>query len=142
MVRVATSLGIDTKRYILRVKNSDANGEILQLNQTFLTKRDLELQVIWCCTVNVEVHSDLGNHGSRNIQSHIQWCLLHKVQLYISTIKLTSQLESMIRKHIALYYAGWLVCDDLPVEITTRQISVYGKRCIGNSGRAMDYKGL
>ena len=33
-----------------------------------------------------------------------------------STIKLTSQLESMIRKHIALYYAGWLVCDD-PAEL-------------------------
>ena len=57
-------------------------------------------------------------------------------------IKLTSQLESMIRKHIALYYAGWLVCDDPACGITTRQISVYGKRCIGNSGRAMDCKGV
>ena len=48
----------------------------------------------------------------------------------------------MIRKHIALYYAGWLVCDDPACGITTRQISVYGKRCIGNSGRAMDCKGV
>ena len=38
MVRVATSLGIDTKRYILRVKNSDANGEILPIESNISDK--------------------------------------------------------------------------------------------------------
>ena len=39
MVRVATSLGIDTKRYILRVRTVTQTEKYFQLNQTFLTKR-------------------------------------------------------------------------------------------------------
>ncbi|GMF00472.1 unnamed protein product [[Candida] boidinii] len=58
----------------------------------------------------------------------------------MSTLSLTAQLERVIRQHISSYYAGWLHCDECG--ITTRQISVYGRRCIGISGKAHGCKGI
>lgn len=49
-------------------------------------------------------------------------------------MRLTAQLEYAIRRHLALYYAGWLACDDTLCGHTTRQIAVYGKRCLGTVG--------
>ena len=65
-----------------------------------------------------------------------------KCDYVFPVLRLTSQLEAAIRKHLSLYYAGWLVCDDSACGIKTRQISVYGKRCIGASGKAHGCKGV
>jgi DNA polymerase alpha subunit A len=51
-------------------------------------------------------------------------------------LTVVAQLESQIRQHIARYYAGWLVCDDAACAQRTRQISVYGHRCLGPKGLA------
>lgn len=143
MVRVATSLGIDTKRYILRVKNSDANGEILPIESNISDKERFR------ATSYLVLHCKCGSSfrfggimAAETYKVTFNGVCCTKCNYTFPAIKLTSQLESMIRKHIALYYAGWLVCDDPACGITTRQISVYGKRCIGNSGRAMDCKGV
>ena len=48
MVRVASSLGIDTKRYILRVKIAKVPMEkYYQWNRVYQTQKGSELQVIW-----------------------------------------------------------------------------------------------
>lgn len=144
MVRVASSLGIDTKRYILRVKNSEgANGEILPMessipdSERFRTSSYLVLN----CKCGHSFRFG-GILASPDYKVTFNGVCCQKCEYTFPEIKLTSQLESMIRKHIALYYAGWLVCDDPACGITTRQISVYGKRCIGASGKAMDCKGM
>ena len=54
----------------------------------------------------------------------------------MSTLTLTAQLESQIRQHTAKYYSGWLVCDDPACGMRTRQMSVYGSRCLGPKGLA------
>ena len=46
------------------------------------------------------------------------------------------QLESQIRAQTSAYYEGWLVCDDPSCGNRTRQMSVYGHRCLGPNGRA------
>ena len=40
------------------------------------------------------------------------------------------QLEVQIRKHVARYYEGWLVCDDGVCGCRTRMMRVYGRKCL------------
>jgi DNA polymerase alpha subunit A len=59
----------------------------------------------------------------------------------IQTISAVAQLESSIRQLLASYYSGHLVCDDPQCGNRTRQISVYGSRCLGPKGLAKDCLG-
>lgn len=59
----------------------------------------------------------------------------------ISTLTLTAQLEAQIRRHISRYYSAWLVCDDAACGMRTRQMSVYGHRCLGPKGLAYGCSG-
>ncbi|KAF2761319.1 DNA polymeras-like protein alpha catalytic subunit [Pseudovirgaria hyperparasitica] len=52
----------------------------------------------------------------------------------IESYSIIAQLESQIRQHVARYYAGWLVCTDPDCSSRTRQMSVYGHRCLGPRG--------
>lgn len=45
------------------------------------------------------------------------------------------QLEVQIRKHVARYYEGWLVCDDSVCGYRTRMMRVYGRKCLRSECR-------
>ncbi|PGH27065.1 hypothetical protein AJ80_01251 [Polytolypa hystricis UAMH7299] len=53
-----------------------------------------------------------------------------------AVISIIAQLESQIRAQTSKYYEGWLACDDSACGNRTRQMSVYGQRCLGPRGRA------
>jgi len=53
-----------------------------------------------------------------------------------STMAIVAQLEAQIRAQTSNYYDGWLICDDPSCGNRTRQISVYGHRCLGPGGKA------
>ena len=59
----------------------------------------------------------------------------------ISTLTLSTQLNSQIRQHTARYYSAWLICDDPACGMRTRQMSVYGHRCLGPKGLAYGCSG-
>lgn len=59
----------------------------------------------------------------------------------ISTLSVVAQVERAIRTATARYYEGWLVCDDSSCGNRTRQMSVYGSRCLGPKGLARDCLG-
>lgn len=59
----------------------------------------------------------------------------------MSTLTLSAQLETSIRQHTARYYSAWLVCDDAACNNRTRQMSVYGHRCLGPKGLAYGCSG-
>lgn len=59
----------------------------------------------------------------------------------LQTISVVAQLESSIRQYLASYYAGYVVCDDPQCGNRTRQIAVYGSRCLGPKGLAKDCLG-
>lgn len=59
----------------------------------------------------------------------------------MSTLTLSAQLETSIRQHTARYYSAWLVCDDVACSNRTRQMSVYGHRCLGPKGLAYGCSG-
>ncbi|KAK6069651.1 DNA polymerase alpha catalytic [Seiridium cupressi] len=52
----------------------------------------------------------------------------------IPNLSIVAQVETAIRKQTAKYYEGWLVCDDSSCGNRTRQMSVYGQRCLGPNG--------
>jgi DNA polymerase alpha subunit A len=59
----------------------------------------------------------------------------------LSTLSVVAQVEAAIRAQTARYYEGWLVCDDSSCGMRTRQMSVYGTRCLGPKGHARDCLG-
>ncbi|KAK5169830.1 DNA-directed DNA polymerase alpha catalytic subunit pol1 [Saxophila tyrrhenica] len=59
----------------------------------------------------------------------------------MSTLTLSTQLETAVRQHTSRYYSGWLVCDDSACGTRTRQLSVYGHRCLGPKGLAYGCSG-
>lgn len=59
----------------------------------------------------------------------------------IPNLSIVAQVERAIRTETARYYEGWLVCDDASCGNRTRQMSVYGTRCLGPKGLAKDCLG-
>lgn len=53
----------------------------------------------------------------------------------LGNLSVAAQLEAQIRQHQARYYSAYLVCDDPACGNRTRQMSVYGHRCLGPKGR-------
>jgi DNA polymerase alpha subunit A len=54
----------------------------------------------------------------------------------IPNLSVVAQVEAAIRAQTARYYEGWLVCDDPSCGNRTRQMSVYGGKCLGPKGLA------
>ncbi|CAH2352175.1 DNA polymerase alpha catalytic subunit A [[Candida] railenensis] len=146
MMRIASSLGMDSRKFAMRMRSnaeSGGNGEILPLESNI---SDIErfnqcsFLVLQCtCGSKFRFGGILASNSYRITFNGINCA---KCGFTFPILRINSQLEYTIRKHIALYYAGWLVCDDSACGITTRQISVYGKRCIGASGKAFGCKGI
>lgn len=143
MMRVASALDIDTKKYVLRVRNSDNGGEIVPLESNISDIerfRQCSYMVLRCkCGADFRFG---GIVSSAEYKVTYNGVACEKCLHTFTPLQLAAQVESLIRRHIAVYYAGWLVCDDGACGITTRQISVYGKRCIGAAGTAMGCKGV
>ncbi|KAH7160077.1 hypothetical protein B0J13DRAFT_602639 [Dactylonectria estremocensis] len=59
----------------------------------------------------------------------------------LSTLSIVAQVEHAIRTETTRYYESWLVCDDSQCGNRTRQMSVYGTRCLGPKGLARDCLG-
>ncbi|KAI8964097.1 hypothetical protein F5Y11DRAFT_117661 [Daldinia sp. FL1419] len=54
----------------------------------------------------------------------------------IPNLSIVAQVERAIRNETSRYYEAWLVCDDASCGNRTRQMSVYGTRCMGPKGLA------
>jgi DNA polymerase alpha subunit A len=48
----------------------------------------------------------------------------------LSLFSINSQIEGQIRRHLTKYYENWLLCDEPACAARTRQMNVYGKRCL------------
>ncbi|OLL26607.1 DNA polymerase alpha catalytic subunit [Neolecta irregularis DAH-3] len=59
----------------------------------------------------------------------------------LTLLTISAQVEHQLRAQIALYYEAWLICDDTSCANRTRQISVYGRRCLSKGCRGrMNYE--
>jgi DNA polymerase alpha subunit A len=60
----------------------------------------------------------------------------------LGVASVVAQLDCQIRQFTSRYYDAWLVCNDSSCGNRTRQINVYGKRCLGPNGLAKGCKGV
>lgn len=148
IVRLSEALGLDSRKYINRGgTNGELNGngiDNLQPLETTISDEErfgdsvsLELACP-SCSAKFAFGGIVASNDYRVVYSGIQ-CT--KCSHILTPIQVTSQLERVIRAHISLYYASWVRCDDSTCGNVTRQISVFGKRCLmdGCTG-VMSYK--
>lgn len=139
-VRLAECLGLDTRKYQINTSShSEQNTEITPLESQipdsirFKDAARLSLRCRGCHEPSLFE----GLCNSTAICSPDGFlCSNAECKLPFSILSILCQLESQIRAQTSTYYEGWLVCDDPSCGNRTRQISVYGHRCLGPSGRA------
>lgn len=142
MMRVATALGIDTRKYVMRLRNSD-DHDIMPLESKISDIERFRLSSFMILECNCGAKFRFGGIlASRDYKLTFNGVCCSKCDYVFPPLRLAAQVETMIRRHLAVYYAGWVMCDDSACGIKTRQISVYGKRCIGSSGKAHGCKGV
>lgn len=134
VVRLSEALGLDSRKYLRRYDESGGSG-VNDLQPLETTISDMER---FKDSVNLQLNCPKcmasfpfgGIVASNYYQMTYNGVQCKKCEHVFSPIQLSCQLESTIRAHISLYYAGWLVCDDVTCGNVTRQISVFGKRCL------------
>ncbi|KAJ5787532.1 hypothetical protein N7457_002522 [Penicillium paradoxum] len=140
-VRLAECLGLDTRKYQINTSSSSnqQNAEITPLESQipdsvrFANSTRLSLRCRFCKEQSVFE----GLVGSSHMcTAHGIICPNQSCQKPFSVVTIVAQLENQIREQTSRYYEGWLVCDDSSCGNRTRQISVYGHRCLGPRGRA------
>lgn len=140
-VRLAECLGLDVRKYQINTSSSSnqQNTEIFPLESQipdsvrFANSARLTLKCRFCKEQSV---FEGLTESPQMCSPHGIICPNSSCQKPFSVLTIVAQLESQIREQTARYYEGWLVCDDTACGNRTRQISVYGHRCLGPRGRA------
>lgn len=142
VVRLAQSLGLEAHRYEAKARDIVQQHELQPLESTipdstrFRDMKDLKL----CCTNCSSEFLFGGIQPSADYQMTFSGIKCKQCEHNLHPLSIAAQLELFIRTELSIYYQCWLVCDDCGIQ--TRQVSVYGKRCIGANGTAHECKGV
>ena len=140
-VRLAECLGLDTRKYQISSTNTSnqQSSEIFPLESQIPDKirfKDAVRLTLRCRTCKEPtVFEGLCDSTDICTPDGII-CSNSTCGALFSRWTLIVQLESAIRAQTNKYYEGWLICDDASCNARTRQMSVYGHRCLGPQGRA------
>ncbi|KAL5598797.1 hypothetical protein BROUX41_003870 [Berkeleyomyces rouxiae] len=145
--QLAEQLGLDIKRYAGTSTSSFSGGgpdlEVHPLESQipdstrFADCTRLALQCRLCKTKNTFE----GISGSPALVSPAG-IVCGKCSTTLSTLSVVAQVEAQLRAATSRYYEAWLVCSDAQCGNRTRQMSVYGTRCLGPRGLARDCRGV
>jgi DNA polymerase alpha subunit A len=135
-MRLAEAMGIDVVKHKLQSQApSTSNRDITPLESSISDKdrfKDARKLVLTCPCSHQFVFKGVEPGSADTVSASGINCPGCK-QLF-PPLRLNSQLEVTIRGEIAKYYASWLVCDDSSCNVRTRQVGVYGKKCLGRKG--------
>jgi DNA polymerase alpha subunit A len=140
-VRLAECLGLDVRKYAINTStaSSQQNNEIFPLESQIpdsIRFQDAARFSLRCnACKEVTLFEGLCESAGSCTPEGIQ-CTNSECRAPFSRLSVVMQLEAQIRAQTARYYEGWLVCDDPSCGNRTRQMSVYGHRCLGPNGRA------
>jgi DNA polymerase alpha subunit A len=143
--RLAEQLGLDVRRYNVSQNQQRGSANDLEIhpldsqipdNVRFADCARLALRCRTCKATNA--FEGLVASPDRVSASGV---LCSACGATIQTLSIVAQVEHAIRLQTARYYEGWLVCDDSSCGNRTRQMSVYGTRCLGPKGLARDCLG-
>jgi DNA polymerase alpha subunit A len=149
VTRLAECLGLDTSKY--RVSNAsstvNANDQEIQPLESqipdsvrFKDALPLHLRCRMCKTkfsyrgivADTESTSDKDKQAAISHDGIV--CPNSSCNKIVPNISIVAQMESQTREHISRFYANVLICDDPSCGARTRQMSVYGHRCLGPKG--------
>lgn len=137
-IRLAECLGLDIRKYSINNHTSSGGTETeihpleSQIEDEVRFKDAVRLN--FRCRVCKNIFNFDGLLNSVDICSPAGIkCTCGHV---LSNLSAMMQLEHQIRQQTSKYYEGWLICDDQACGNRTRQMSVYGHRCLGPKGLA------
>ena len=141
VTRLAECLGLDTSKYrVSRAADGKAdNGEIKSLDSQvpdhvrFAACEPVKLRCLGC--KEKIAFRGLQDEETAAVVSH-SGITCPSCKAAVPNLTVVAQLENQIRTLLARYYESWLVCDDPACGARTRQMSVYGQRCLGPRGLA------
>ena len=140
-VRLAECLGLDVRKYQINTSSgsNQQNSEIFPLESQIPDSVRFEnvARLALTCRSCKEKSTFEGLALSTDMcNAHGIICPNSACQKQFSVLTIIAQLENQIRAQTSKYYDGWVVCDDSACGNRTRQISVYGHRCLGPRGHA------
>lgn len=132
--RLAECLGLDPSRYQSHNTGGGEEKVFGTLNSQVPDKirfKDCRPFIVTCrkCGSGREWYA-LGHEDNRLVMPAGVICTTPSCSAPMTDASLQTQLEVQIRRHIAHYYEGWLVCDDAVCGRRTRMMRVYGRRCL------------
>lgn len=140
-VRLAECLGLDTRKYAISTNSSTdkQNADIFPLESQIPDEvrfKDAVRLSLRCRTCKQSsTYAGLIDSLDMLTPNGLA-CGNQECKAIYSTISVVCQLEAQIREQTSQYYEGWLNCSDETCGKRTRQMSVYGTRCLGPMGRA------
>jgi len=145
--QLAEQLGLDVRRYANNssAQSSSKDLEIHPLESQIpdeIRFRDCSRLSLRCrkCKVSTSfggLYSPPSNdEAERAMTVTAQGVSCSSCSSILSNFSIIAQVEHAIRIQTSRYYEGWLVCDDASCGNRTRQMSVYGTRCMGPKGLA------
>ncbi|PWY73644.1 DNA polymerase alpha, catalytic subunit [Aspergillus heteromorphus CBS 117.55] len=140
-VRLAECLGLDVRKYQINTSSgsNQQNNEIFPLESQIpdAVRFENATRLTLTCRFCKEKSVFEGLAGSTHMcTANGVVCPSQACQKPFSVLTIVAQLEAQIRAQTSKYYEGWLVCDDSACGNRTRQMSVYGHRCLGPRGHA------
>ncbi|PKY01505.1 DNA polymerase alpha, catalytic subunit [Aspergillus campestris IBT 28561] len=140
-VRLAECLGLDVRKYQINTSSgsNQQNSEIFPLESQIPDSVRFEnvARLVLTCRSCKEKSTFEGLAMSTELcNAHGIICSNSACRKQLSVLTIIAQLENQIRAQTSKYYDGWAVCDDSACGNRTRQISVYGHRCLGPRGHA------
>lgn len=144
-MRLAECLGLDTKKYQIVNSARQEEREIHPLESTIPDEERFKNAVklsLRCrsCKVSFEFEGLLNSQNL--VSTNGITCANTSCGKLVTVTSVVAQLEYQIRSLTTKYYDAWLVCDDTQCGNRTRQMSVYGKRCLGPKGHASGCRGV
>ncbi|KAK6950215.1 hypothetical protein Daesc_008541 [Daldinia eschscholtzii] len=139
--QLAEQLGLDIRRYANNSTQPGSNDhEIHPLESQIpddIRFRDCARLSLRCrkCKASAPFEGLLSSEQPENRVTP-QGVTCPSCSALIPNLSIVAQVERAVRNETARYYEAWLVCDDASCGNRTRQMSVYGTRCMGPKGLA------
>lgn len=143
--QLAEQLGLDVRRYSSFQNQQNSSSNDLEVHPLDSQIPD-EVRFAECARLSLRCRKCKANSTFEGLAASpdgvsASGVLCSACGATFSTLSIVAQVEHAVRTETTRYYEGWLMCDDSQCGNRTRQVSVYGTRCLGPKGLARDCLG-
>lgn len=146
--QLAENLGLDPRRFANNNSNSgsgSAGGQDLEIHPLESQIPD-QVRFADCKRLLLRCRACKGTSAFEGLLGSVEMVTpkglaCPSCSATLSTLSIVAQVEAQVREQTSRYYEGWLVCGDADCGNRTRQMSVYGDRCLGPKGLGRDCMG-